>query len=172
MNKLFNENQKLVTFVLKKYLCKLSDRFIRQYIEDLRQVALIGLWKACMRFDSSKGFTFSTYAVRIIQGELSIYVETITRSRRKGGTQKIISLETPTDDGLTVGDLLPAPEKEDITWILDDKRLTERQRTIARMKYEGYSQAEIGEKMGLRQTTISREIKRIADKLRDDYEIN
>ena len=42
--------------------------------DDLESVAFIGLMKACYKFDASKGWKFSTYAVPVIRGELLHYV--------------------------------------------------------------------------------------------------
>lgn len=42
--------------------------------DDLESVAFIGLMKACYKFDASRGWKFSTYAVPVIRGELLHYV--------------------------------------------------------------------------------------------------
>jgi len=42
--------------------------------DDLESVAFIGLAKACYKFDKSRGWKFSTYAVPVIRGELLHYV--------------------------------------------------------------------------------------------------
>lgn len=42
--------------------------------DDLESVAFIGLMKACFKFDVSRGWKFSTYAVPVIRGELLHYV--------------------------------------------------------------------------------------------------
>lgn len=38
--------------------------------DDILQDAYLGLWKACLGFDESKGFEFSTYAVPMIRGQI------------------------------------------------------------------------------------------------------
>ncbi len=38
--------------------------------DDIIQDAYLGLWKACLGFDESKGFEFSTYAVPMIRGQI------------------------------------------------------------------------------------------------------
>lgn len=42
--------------------------------DDLESAAFIGLMKACYKFDKSRGWKFSTYAVPVIRGELLHYV--------------------------------------------------------------------------------------------------
>lgn len=61
---LINENLRLV------HACchKMSDRGIEY--DDLYSAGCIGLVKAAKRFDQSKGFKFSTYAVPVILGEI------------------------------------------------------------------------------------------------------
>lgn len=49
--------------------------------EDIYQEAYCGLWKACLNFDETKGFAFSTYAVPTIRGQ-------ILRFRRDSNTIK------------------------------------------------------------------------------------
>lgn len=65
--KLFYDNMGLAYYVaLKKYgHVKDADT------DDLVQMAMLGLWKSCVRFDDSTGNKFSTYAFVVIWGEVS-----------------------------------------------------------------------------------------------------
>jgi RNA polymerase sporulation-specific sigma factor len=63
---LFEKNKKLAFYALKKFDQK--EGMLER--DDLEQIALIGLWKACLKFDESKGNKFATYAVPTIQGEV------------------------------------------------------------------------------------------------------
>lgn len=38
--------------------------------DDILQEAYLGLWKACLQFDKSKGYEFSTYAIPLINGNI------------------------------------------------------------------------------------------------------
>lgn len=40
--------------------------------DDILQEAYLGLWKACLQFDESKGYEFSTYAIPLINGSILI----------------------------------------------------------------------------------------------------
>ncbi len=61
--KLFNENQGLIKLYLSKNQV-LLDTYER---EDIQQEANLALWKACMKFDPSKAYKFSTFAMSVIK---------------------------------------------------------------------------------------------------------
>ena len=64
---LFNRNTGLVYFIIKTYYSH-EGRF--EY-RDLVQMGMVGLWKACLRYDSSKGVKFSSFACKQIWGNIS-----------------------------------------------------------------------------------------------------
>lgn len=61
----FEQHEKLVYRVY-------NTKFEKYYYlkDDLLQCGRLGLWKACQRFDATKGYKFSTYAVRAITNEM------------------------------------------------------------------------------------------------------
>lgn len=63
----FSSNLKLVYDILYK-TSQPKDSSIDR--EDLLQEGYKGLWEACMQYDASKGFTFSTYAAAMIKGRI------------------------------------------------------------------------------------------------------
>ena len=63
-NGLVQENMGLVYMVAKRF----ADRGVET--EELAQIGVIGLIKAVDKFDPGLGFTFSTYAVPLIMGEI------------------------------------------------------------------------------------------------------
>lgn len=65
----FRENLKLVFYVTKRYSEPIDAAIDK---EDILQTAYVALWEACLRFDESKGYEFSTYAVPIINGKILI----------------------------------------------------------------------------------------------------
>ena len=60
----FSENRNFSKFILKRYF------YESMYDDDMNQVADLGLWKACMTFNDSKGIKFTAYATRVICNEV------------------------------------------------------------------------------------------------------
>ena len=67
--KLFNENTKLVHYVINKSFQGLKTYISGYDYEDIVQVGNIGLWKACLSYNPDKS-KFTTYAIRIIYNEI------------------------------------------------------------------------------------------------------
>lgn len=100
----FRENIKLANYVAAKFSVPYDAALDK---EDLFQEAYLGLWKACLRFDESKGYEFSTYAVPIIKG-------TILRSLRD-----MEALKTPR----SYKDIRSALDKHGFTLPLSDTEI-------------------------------------------------
>lgn len=66
--RLVTENIKLIYLVMKRF----RNRGIEN--DDIFQIGAVGLTKAAERFDESKGYTFSTYAVPMIIGEIQRFL--------------------------------------------------------------------------------------------------
>ena len=62
----------------------LARRFVSEVepLEDLRQVALLGLLNACDRFDRARGVPFEAFAIPTILGELRLHVRDRPAARR------------------------------------------------------------------------------------------
>lgn len=164
-NELFKQNKKLVYYVYHKLIKELPQDFISQHGDDLKQEGLIGLWKASERFDESRGNKFTSYAVSLIRGYMLIYIETVYRSKRKGEKLQFVSLDAEYFKDVTFHAAIPTKGEEDELWILTDNRLTEEERKLVRLIYEGYTQKEIAGLLGIKQPTVSRRILLIKEKL-------
>ena len=68
ISRLVTENINLIYLVMKRFRNRGVDR------EDLFQIGAVGLTKAAQRFDESRGFAFSTYAVPYILGEIKRFI--------------------------------------------------------------------------------------------------
>jgi len=139
--------------------------------EDIYQEGMIGLWKAVKTYDPNLGFSFMTYAARCIVNQILMEI------RRKNNYAKhnAVSLDTviSTSDGESETDLyffVPSKEddysraKEALTEILRLCR-NQREKEIIFYRLNGLNQKEIGEKMSLSQSYISRLLRDIKKQL-------
>lgn len=162
---MFNKNVNIAYKIANRYLIN-----YRLEYEDIKQIALMGLWKSILTFDGEHAF--STYAYVVIQNEINHYLRNV-----KKNTVKITSLETELADGFTVGDTIQDSNDEigKIEQIMDEGRASEalmqevyklkpRDRQIYQYIIEGYTQCEIANRIGTNQTQVSRIRKRIIEK--------
>ena len=174
---LIERNLRLVAHIAKKY------QNVDEDMEDLISIGTIGLIKAVASFDASKG-KLSTYASRCIDNELLMLI----RSTRK--TSKEVSLYEPigTDKEGNEINLLDIIETEQID-VIDKMELCNDLKRLARLleKLEGrekeiiylrygletgkeVTQREIGERLGISRSYVSRIEKRALNKLKRGFE--
>ena len=168
---------RLVAHIAKKY------QNVDEEMEDLISIGTIGLIKAVSSFDSSKG-KLSTYASRCIDNELLM----LLRSKKK--TSKEVSLYEPigTDKEGNEINLLDIIESEQID-VIDRmelaanlkklgqilQNLEEREKEIIFLRYglstgKEVTQREIGKRLGISRSYVSRIEKRALNKLRKGFE--
>lgn len=191
-------------------------------LDDLEQVACVGLIKAIDRFDLSREVRFATYAVPTIAGELKRHFRdrgwmmrvprdvqelsgkigaarerllhdlsrspTVAELARATGADeervmealaaaeayRTLSLDQPFQDGTgpleAIGDDDHGFERAEARAMLADGlgELAPREREIVRLRYyEGLTQREIAEHIGISQMHVSRLIRRTVQQLRD-----
>jgi RNA polymerase sporulation-specific sigma factor len=175
---LVERNLRLVAHIAKKYQNADED------MEDLISIGTIGLIKAVDSFDAGKG-KLSTYASRCIDNELLM----LLRAKKK--TSREVSLYEPigTDREGNEINLLDVIEQEQIDVVdrmeVEDRlkaltglicdRLSDREREIIVLRYglsdrEEITQREIGRKLGISRSYVSRIEKRALEKLKAGYE--
>lgn len=175
---LIERNLRLVAHVTKKYAGAGEE------MEDLISIGTIGLIKAISSFKPEKGSRLATYAAKCIDNELLM----MFRSRKK--KSKEISLYEPigTDKEGNEINLLDICEQEqtDIVENLDqDKKikclagiieqvLDEREKEIIVLRYglgekREMTQREIGKRLGISRSYISRIEKKALLKLKEEY---
>lgn len=147
---LYEENQALVWFALKKYFPTLM------VDEDITQVCKIGLWQACTEFAPEKGTKFSTFAVKGIFMAVRRYIRDCCKPQ-------ITAL--PLDDFVSPNSRLLVEEtvgQEDEHPALEDmmKRLTPTQRLMVTMRSAELSVYDIGEAIGCSPQYVSQELGR------------
>jgi RNA polymerase sigma-B factor len=189
-------------------------------LDDLEQVASVGLIKAIDRFDLGRDVRFATYAVPTIAGELKRHFrdrgwmmrvprevqEQIGRAREAlvrdlgrsptvaelsastrlseeevlealaaGEAYRALSLDEPLGDGSTSMDLVGRDdggfERAEARAMLREglHGLAPREREILHLRfYEGLTQREIAERVGISQMHVSRLIRRTVERLREE----
>lgn len=163
----FERNNKLFYHVAHKF--KNTDF----ELEDLAQIAAMGMVKAFNSFDVDKGIKFSTYAIRCMQNE-------ITMALRKKRISPISMEEVVRTDGdgkeLKIEDTI-ASESNEFKDVLNNQYalfLVNKLKEEARQKdieifycyINGDNQSNIARKFGLQQGSVSRIIKRVTETLR------
>lgn len=178
---LIERNLRLVAHVVKKY------QNVGEDVEDLISIGTIGLIKAISSYDESKGSRLATYAARCIDNELLMML----RMRKK--TAKDVSLYEPigTDkEGNEINLLdvtlirqddfaLELQKKEDMERIrtLVDTVLPPREKEIICLRYgffgeDELTQREIGERLGISRSYVSRIEKKALAILKTAFEKN
>lgn len=121
-SELFEKHQSLVGWCYKRYF----GDYKSMYLEDIMQEGRLALWECCQKFDESRGFQFSTYAVPFVAGKMRQYFRTkcnVIKLPRKAfeGDLDTYNILTNTasldasievkDDGSTstLGELIAAP---------------------------------------------------------------
>ena len=176
---LIERNLRLVAHIAKKY------QNVDEDMEDLISIGTIGLIKAVESFDSSKNSKLATYAARCIDNELLMML----RSKKK--TSREVSLYDPigTDregNEISLLDVTPQEQPDIVDQMelerslgklsgLIDTLLTEREKEINCLRYglyggEEVTQREIGKKLDISRSYVSRIEKRALNKLREGFE--
>lgn len=152
---LYFKNEALVYHVLHKKFP------MSRFDDDFRQIARLGLWKACLRYDETKG-KFSTYAVPAIENEIKMEFRKKSRKPIEISLDDLIRDTSDDTDGLTIfGICMGDQDVGFVDTIWADKELTERQKRILGLLYDGMVQADIAKEIGISQTMVSREVAKI-----------
>ena len=152
------ERDELVTTHLR-----LADTLARRFVsdtdglDDLRQVAAIGLLKAADRYDQARGVPFPAYAIPMIRGELRhhlrdgawpVRVPRAVHARRPVA----VALDEAPDGGDGLG---AADDRLVVEGLVGALRRPERE-VVRRYFLADRSQAEVASELGLTQIQVSR----------------
>lgn len=111
----YKENQKLVYSLMKRY-------HIRQYeYDDVLSDANYGLLMAISKFDFSYGFSFSTYAVPLILGEIKRHFRDSSLMRVSRSKKELYLKINKAIDELE-GKLLRSPSVEEISLYINESK--------------------------------------------------
>lgn len=87
INKLVEENQTLIHFVLRNHYKNLCDE--KDENSELFQAGRMGLWKAARLYDATKGANFSTFAICCIKQSIGM----LLRKRNTENKKRTLSLD-------------------------------------------------------------------------------
>ena len=172
---LIERNLRLVAHIAKKYQGTEVD------MEDLISIGTVGLIKAVMSYDLDKNSKLGTYAARCIENEILMYFRTRKKQSREVsiyepiGTDKegneISLLDVIESDQVDTAEQMQT--SQDIKAMLQsiDLVLEEREKEILMMRFgiggqKELTQREIGEKLNISRSYISRIEKKALEKLR------
>jgi RNA polymerase sigma factor (sigma-70 family) len=109
---LFAENQGLVRWIVRQKRFGDLFRQHRMDVDDALQVASMGLWHACQRFDASRGIKLSSYAVHCARG----FLLTALKLQRFG-------VANPVDGGIDLTRFQLVGERRDLDRAAGDETL-------------------------------------------------
>ena len=174
---LVEHNLRLVAHIAKKY------QNVDEDMEDLISIGTIGLIKAIDSFDAGKG-KLSTYASRCIDNELLMLLRAKKKTSREVslyepiGTDRegneISLLDIIEQDQVDVVDRMEVEDKLRRLKGMIDERLSAREREIITMRYgltggREVTQREIGHRLGISRSYVSRIETRALEKLKEGY---
>lgn len=154
----FEENTSLVFLVLHRNFTNLA------WDADLQQIGMLGLWKACLTFDDSKGYQFSTYASRCICNEVLMHF----RKEKKINKLPTITIEDHLSEEIAEDHFYSFAAKDDAyeySGLLEVfnqvlSRYSDRDRKIIELYMCNVSQTDMTKYINLSQPMISRIIKK------------
>lgn len=170
---IFNANIKIAYKIANAYKINYPNEF-----EDIKQIALIGLWKAICTYNQK--YKLSTYAYKVISNEINLYL----RNAKKHFN--LISLNTliigSDDNSIELQDILPSKESIDediINKIETDNlhlaiqniynNLTDRDKEVYKLLLQGKTQNDIAKIFKISQACVCRIQQRINIKIKNEY---
>ncbi len=159
--KMVVDNEKLIYWTMNRF--KVSD------IDDIYSILALGLCKAACTYKKEKG-EFSTWAITIMEMEIKLEFRRRNTKLRRLNYEAFSYNEPLTNTkGKRDVEFLETIQGKSDVWEdlvnIDFSCLTETEKQIVKLIYEGYNQMEMKEILGLSQSYISRIITKIKKKL-------
>lgn len=180
-NVLIERNLRLVAHIVKKYIGTGRD------MDELIAIGIVGLVKAVNTYRVEKGSRLGTYAARCIDNELLMLLRNERKLNREIslyepiGTDKegneIRFMDVVEDTSEDLLDIMMLDERIQKMYAGIDQVLSKREREIVLKRYglfgcEEVTQREIGKRMGISRSYVSRIEKKALQKLRNYIEEN
>lgn len=167
ITKLAEENHDLIYWAIHRY---------NLYpVDDWYDILAIGYMKACNNFDPDRGVQFSTYCVYCMLNEVrlenrkkKVYAHYLNYPEHTSSLDEVISTA---DDSITLAMMLE--DKKNVGWedeiifneMMSHVELSDRESEVLSLRLHGMKHREIAEIIGIAQPTVSRILKRCAEKL-------
>lgn len=168
----FTENIKLVPFAVHQVLHRPVGAV--QDDEDLVQVGSIGLWNACLTYDESKGYKFSSYATKCIINEVCLYLRRNVMNQIKTvSIENIVSKGNEDDSTLTYENSLEDQHTDLIKRMQINeivKTLTPKEKEIFQALYAGNTQSKIAQNLHVTRQHINNIYNNIKNKFKEVLE--
>ena len=175
---LIEKNLRLVAHMVKKYACSEYET------EDMLSIGTIGLIKAIDSFDEKKGSRLVTYAAKCIDNELLMMFRSRKKTSREVSLFESIGMDKEGNE-INLLDVMEGQQTDVVEQmtLLDnirqmyffmDKILTKREKEILVLRYgilsgREMTQNEIGRKMGISRSYVSRIEKKALLKLNNEF---
>ena len=172
---LFNENIGIAYKIASKYLTNYQEEF-----DDIKQIALEGLWYCCMHYDYKHSLT--TFAYTVIPNRINCYLRSLKNYRKRVNSlyenisynddgeaiQRIETIEGPN----YIDDLLDSLEIDELNNIIDKLKIPKRTRDVFSSIMNGETQINVAKKYNYSQSYVSRIRIQVAKKIKEVYDTN
>lgn len=152
----FEENCPLVGFIFQKHFKRYMGT---QYQEDLMQEGYLALWRACLTFNESLGYRFSTYAGSSIRFGMSSFL----RKENKVSNRTVSIYDVIAEDGegeeLYLIDALSTTKENTFTKEIVEmciRKLSDPEQVIVRFLLGEHTQKETAVLCNISQSNVSR----------------
>lgn len=162
---MFNQNINLAYKVAAKYLINYRDEY-----EDIKQIALMALWKAILSYNEK--YTLSTYAYTVIFNEINYYLRHVRKH------EKNYSMNTEVAENMALEDTLKDSRNhiEEIENNIESKQLIkmlseelnnfrDKEKQVFTYMLQEKTQCEIAKKLNISQPQVSRIERKITNRL-------
>lgn len=176
---LIEHNLRLVAHIAKKY------QSTEEELDDLISIGTIGLIKAVNSYDDTKGSRLGTYAARCIDNELLMMLRGKKKISREVSIYEPIGVDREGNE-INLLDVIESEQTDVVEKMtltehlkvlkqLFDKLLSEREKEIISMRYglfgeQEITQREIGKKLGISRSYVSRIEKKALLKLYEGFQ--
>ena len=153
---IFNDNVNIAYKIANKYITNYYEE-----IEDIRQIALMELWRCVESWDHVHALT--TYAYLCIPNKINMYLRHVRKHNKNISINTVVYSDCDGNDQTIL--VLMADPDDCIFRLLDDINadgvlnniyLTEKEKQVINLRIEGLSQEQVGKIMKLSQAQISR----------------